>query len=434
MQCQVFAAVSAQNGRSLTQALQRPPEAAELYFSEFVTEKTEFDRIAQQIGVALDETARLFVDVVSELPGPLIAEYNALFPEGVPVLVSSEKQQTKTDYISPLRHDVKSGQYKVWYGTNRRPLDPSDPGRGYSADPDDRVHYGCCTAFVPAAHVIGGFRLPWWRRLLRGKTDALTLLDNKIYAENDFWNAISLGWDQLDRQDRHSVVLVHGYNVSFESAALQAAQIGYDLSINGAMAFFSWPSRGALADYLVDEDLVEQSEGAIAGFLVDFATKSGADVVHVIAHSMGNRGVLRAINRVAQLAEKNTKLRFGQVALAAADVNSNTFRSLCDAYSRVAKRTTLYVSGGDLAIRAAVLLRKFPRVGLLPPVFVAPGIDTVNVSNVDLGDIGHSYIAEAREVLADLYDFLLNGTPPERRFGLTKETTEAGETFWTIRK
>jgi hypothetical protein len=100
MQCQVFAAVSAQNGRSLTQKLQREPEAAELYFSEFVTETTEFKRIAQQIGEALDATALLFVEVVSELPSPLISEYNALLPEGVPVLVSSEKQQTKTGYVS----------------------------------------------------------------------------------------------------------------------------------------------------------------------------------------------------------------------------------------------------------------------------------------------------------------------------------------------
>jgi esterase/lipase superfamily enzyme len=59
-------------------------------------------------------------------------------------------------------------------------------------------------------------------------------------------------------------------------AAKCAAQIGFDLSIKGAMAFFSWPSQGNLTDYLTDEDMIQLSEDAIADFMVDFAKKSGA--------------------------------------------------------------------------------------------------------------------------------------------------------------
>jgi hypothetical protein len=35
----------------------------------------------------------------------------------------------------------------------------------------------------------------------------------------------------------------------------------------------------------------------------------------------------------------------------------------------------------------------------MPHVLVVPGIDTVNVANVDLTRLGHGYIAEARSVL-----------------------------------
>ena len=79
-------------------------------------------------------------------------------------------------------------------------------------------------------------------------------------------------------------------------------------------------------------------------------------------------------------------------------------------------------------------MHKFPRVGLLPPVFVVPGIDTVNVTNVDLSLLGHGYIRNARSVLEDMYQLFLSEAPPEKRFGLRRDTTAAGESFWSIRR
>jgi esterase/lipase superfamily enzyme len=81
--------------------------------------------------------------------------------------------------------------------------------------------------------------------------------------------------------------------------------------------------------------------------MTDFAERSGADAVHIIAHSMGNRGVLRAVNRIAKVAELRSGTPFGQFILAAADVDADTFRQLSVAYSDVARRTTLYVSKHD---------------------------------------------------------------------------------------
>ena len=96
-----------------------------------------------------------------------------------------------------------------------------------------------------------------------------------------------------------ALVFLHGYRVSFEDAAIQAAQIGADLALGGATAFFSWPSRGRLFGYTADEASIEASEVQITQFLVDFAERSEARSVHVIAHSMGNRGLLRAVQRIA---------------------------------------------------------------------------------------------------------------------------------------
>ena len=86
------------------------------------------------------------------------------------------------------------------------------------------------------------------------------------------------------------MVFIHGYNVSFEEAALRAAQLGYDLGIAGVMAFYSWPSQGTLQGYAADAASIEASEAFISDFLTRMATTSGVARVHIIAHSMGNRG------------------------------------------------------------------------------------------------------------------------------------------------
>jgi hypothetical protein len=85
-----------------------------------------------------------------------------------------------------------------------------------------------------------------------------------------------------------------------------------------------------------------------------------------------------------------------------------------------------------MAVEASGWLHQFPRVGLIPPICVIPGIDTVNVTNVDLSMLGHGYVAAARDVLHDIHDLITHGTAPDRRFGLREAVTMAGERFWII--
>jgi len=162
------------------------------------------------------------------------------------------------------------------------------------------------------------------------------------------------------------------------------------------------------------------------------ASQSGAEKVHIIAHSMGNRGLLRAIDRIAAKASEQARIPFGQIILAAADVDQDTFRRLAVAYKSVAERTTMYVCSRDRAVEASHWLHDFPRAGLVPPVLVAPGIDTVNVSNLDLSLLGHGYVAEAKDVLQDMHRLIREGTPPDARFGLRKAVTGEGETYWVV--
>lgn len=92
----------------------------------------------------------------------------------------------------------------------------------------------------------------------------------------------------------------------------------------------------------------------------------------------------------------------------------------------------MYVSARDIAVEASRWLHQFPRAGIVPPVCIAPGIDTINVTNADLSLLGHSYVGEARDVLQDMHRLLVSGDPPELRFGLKEKRTETGERFWLI--
>jgi esterase/lipase superfamily enzyme len=143
--------------------------------------------------------------------------------------------------------------------------------------------------------------------------------------------------------------------------------------------------------------------------------------------------VLRAVNRIAAQAERRTGKYFGQIILAAADVDTGLFKQMCGAYGQVADRTTLYVSGRDRAVEASRWRHQYPRVGLLPPVVIAPGIDTIAVTNIDMTLLGHGYIAGARDVLKDIYDLITQNLSPNSRFGLHPAFTAKGERYWIIR-
>jgi esterase/lipase superfamily enzyme len=334
----------------------------------------------------------------------------------------------------PTEQTRKDLNYTLWYGTNRQPNDPQDIAKGFSGNRDKRVHHGVCKIYVPESHKIGSTGSAWWKRLITGVDDRLKLTRIEELPSAKFWQGISSQLKELRVGDRDAIIFVHGYNVSFEDAALRAAQLGTDLAVRGCMAFFSWPSRGKTRGYPADEASIEASESFITQFMVDFAQHSGASKIHIIAHSMGNRGVLRAVNRIASTAARRTGKPFDQIILAAPDVDADTFRELCKAYAQVSRRTTLYVSSRDRAVEAAQWLHGFARAGLMPPIMIAPGIDTVNVTNADLTMLGHGYVAEARGVLKDIHSLLRFGAPPAKRFGLQRQKSDDGKAYWLIGK
>lgn len=324
--------------------------------------------------------------------------------------------------------------YPVFFGTNRAPVDAERPERGFGSRRSPTVTRGRCDVWVPAAHRFGETGRSWWKRWVRldFEDDHLRLEGTTLLAEGDLWAELQKEMKRVGGDHPHGLVFLHGYRVSFQDAAIRAAQIGFDLKVNGATAFFSWPSQGTLPGYPADAAAIEASEEAIAHFLADFARHSGAERVHVVAHSMGNRGLLRALQRLAADAELMAGVRFGQVFLAAPDVDRDLFLSLAKLYPRFAERTTLYASDGDKAVATSSWLHSGARAGYFPPLTVASGLDrldTVKVPNFDLDLLGHSYFSQAEALLSDMFELMRHGTPPKDR----KRLDEEGD-HWVMRR
>jgi esterase/lipase superfamily enzyme len=326
--------------------------------------------------------------------------------------------------------------YPVWYGTNRQLVDSSNISKGFSGDRDDRIHYGCCQVSVPKSHRIGSTGSPWWKRLQTLTDDRLKLelSSLKLLDEVNFFASIETALAEQPPTDRAALVFIHGFNVSFEAAAIQAAQIGFDLQVPGIMAFYSWPSMGKLAGYPADEATIDPSGKYIKEFLLNLAQNNDIDKVHIIAHSMGNRGLLRAMELILNDVRDTSGIPFGQIFLAAPDVDPETFKDVSTAYQKLAERTTLYVSDRDKALAASGIIHNRDRVGFFPPIKIFEGIDTVEVSNIDLTWLGHGYISDAREVLTDMHQLLMNNQPPDRRAGLRSILDTERRRYWQIGK
>jgi esterase/lipase superfamily enzyme len=143
---------------------------------------------------------------------------------------------------------------------------------------------------------------------------------------------------------------------------------------------------------------------------------------------MGNRGLLRAVDKIAQGAAAASAVRFGQIILAAPDVDSSLFQQLAVAYGQLSQRSTLYVAENDRALGVSKGIHQFARAGRAPPVIVLPGVDTINVTRINLGllGFGHGYAAGLATVLDDIRELLVRNTDPDLRAGLRRAGPSPG--------
>ncbi|MGT2460279.1 alpha/beta hydrolase (plasmid) [Cupriavidus basilensis] len=316
--------------------------------------------------------------------------------------------------------------YPVSFGTTRKPTVAG--GTAFSNQRDATLHYGTVSVNVPTNHRTGS--LGSWLGTVTNLDPELTVRDIRLArSEAEFLARASAELATVTGpENNYILVFIHGYNNSFTDAALRAAQLGVDLGVpSNNMFLFSWAANSDTLKYTHDEATIDASEVHLRAFLNTVSRVASGRKIHIIAHSMGNRALLRVIAASVANAPDERQTRFGQIILAAADVDRDVFAQNAQNYLRVADRTTIYLSPYDYAVEASSLVHKYPRVGRgEKPQVTIPGIDSV-VSKIKVDFPAHAYFAETRPILTDVKNLILRNQPAREGNGWQKV-----DDYWVV--
>lgn len=303
----------------------------------------------------------------------------------------------------------------VYYATDRRPTGDAAPTRVYGGERGRELHFGVARVSIPAPHGRGRVESPG---LLQAASPErhVKLLE---VAPSDRAAFVAALRDSVGRSaERGVLVFVHGYANQFGDSARRTAQLAHDVSLDGAALAYSWPTQGWTMSYLVDAGNVEWTVPQFVGLLNLLVDESGAEQIHILAHSMGCRVLCLAVREFVRDRGEPGPF-FGQIVLAAADVDAEIFeRDYADALSRSCQRLTVYSSTADWALGGSQTLHRYARLGTYgPPSDESrryPNLDVIDATRVDKGAVGHFYYGNSPTVLADL-QLLLHGLPPSQR-------------------
>lgn len=329
-----------------------------------------------------------------------------------------------------------SSVVNVYYATDRN-VEGALPRVSYGST-RSAVTYGISRVSIPPKHQTGQLEAPPGLvriRFLEDPTKHVLMLDVRPTSKDAFFREL----DARVRGSRKSeaFIFVHGFNVTFEDAVRRTGQMAFDLHFEGAPVLYSWPSQGSPSPlaYNRDEANALYSERFLGDFLADFLTRNSAENVYLIAHSMGNRPMTGAVLQMLAKQPPAVRARVKELVLAAPDIDAQIFRrDIAPGLASLGRPVTLYASSSDKPLMLSRIFSGIERAGDVGKgLIVAPGIETVDASNVDTGFMSHSYFADTRAVMSDIQTlFTFGQRAAERRVTLQEKLSP--QPHWEFRR
>jgi len=342
--------------------------------------------------------------------------------------------------ISPA--DAAGERLTIFYATNRQPAGKPDPRRFFGRKWGEPV-FGRATVKLPPRELLARLERGAGRSLRSPGTPIKQVRLESLapMPADSYFAAVAAAVERSER--KRALVFVHGYNMPFERAVRFTAQMERGLGARAAAIVYSWP---ASSNYLADEEAVEWTEHDLQAFLTGLAARIGAGSIDLLGYSMGARALVGALASIAAAGTGGPALaavtangdpapagdpaaRFGQLVLAAPDLEARIFARSLPQAARIARHVTLYASSRDRALRTSHKVHGHARAGEAGPhILLLPEMDTIDVSAVRSDLTGHGYL---EELLGDLELLLTRDAAPDERPGLAR-ATRGERTYWRM--
>jgi esterase/lipase superfamily enzyme len=340
-------------------------------------------------------------------------------PPAPPVLPAAPAPPPRSD--TPRSYavlDSSAGRITIFLATTRRGVASDRPGDRFGPDDADSLQFAAVTVNVPPYSARGTGEIPRQSSFSSAFSSAPNPAKEFFVASvipadsNRFVQRIAA--DLAGTHSRSILVFVHGFNTSFEDAALRAAQIAADLNFDGSVVLFSWPSAASVTSYVRDQQAARNAGFHLLRLLRGPLVAAQAEHIELLAHSMGSETVAKALSLAPAV---DSLPRFDQVVFAAPDLDRRVFgREILPRLDTRATRVTLYASNDDDALRASRAVNGVWRLGLGgDSLVVLKGMDTIDATRVRADALGHTLFGN-QAFLADLSSLLADGkSPAERR-------------------
>ena len=192
------------------------------------------------------------------------------------------------------------GDWDVFVATNRGWFAaPGDPAAANAVL--EEVQYGRCAVSIPQQQRGTEVKLASDRKGSGGE-ESLANVESTALSTDEFLAGVN---DQLERSRQRDLLLfVHGFNVRFDAAVTRAAQLGRDISFNGAIVAYCWPTQGGVLSYDEDEPINAASVEPFTEFLHTLRSGIPASTkMQIVVHSMGNWCNVAVLSRKVRQSE-----------------------------------------------------------------------------------------------------------------------------------
>jgi esterase/lipase superfamily enzyme len=208
----------------------------------------------------------------------------------------------------------------------------------------------------------------------------------------------------------HDVLIyIHGYNTTFETAALDAARLSDGIKFVGETMVFSWPSRASLLDYGYDRESAMWSRDALQQVLDGLIANPVVGHVHIVAHSIGTMLTMEALRQLYAQLGKEAANRIGSVVFASPDIDMDSFSSSVQRIGPLAPKITVVTATNDRALAVSRWIAGgITRVGAAEKAQLERiGIRVIDASQLGWGIINHDLFlsnVQIRKVIRDAID------------------------------